>query len=89
MSELIKAVVSAIIIHEAQKRKPPDIAISFFGEHDLWFYNAVMDDKTCQACKELDEVGKFKGAHLRRYFPYLEIETDTRIKANVHPNCRC
>jgi len=85
-TQRILAVIHAI---EAIKRKPPELAtITFFGAHDYWHFRAVIDARTCDVCERLDR-RTFDGIHTREDFPYLEIEDENTIKANVHPNCRC
>jgi hypothetical protein len=85
----MKFVISAVRVVEAVTRIPMAYDVTFFSKEDRWQYEAVMDDRTCPACNEMDYAGTFTGNHLRRSFPYLEITDADRIKANVHPNCRC
>lgn len=76
---------------DAEKRIPPELRgkITFFSDYDLWEYHAVFDERLCDACSILADVGFFLGIHLRKYFPYLEIMDENRINCEVHPNCRC
>lgn len=89
---MIAAVVTAIEM--AQKRIPDEYSgLSFFSINDTWVYHAVFDDKFCVLCQAKAVPFTYSGLHLRRDFPYLEIETVNRIKARVHmprdDNCRC
>jgi len=87
--EAVKAVQRIKLEH----RHEPGPTATFFSEHDVWLYVAVIDSKVCEACREnekwSDIHGGFKGDHLRSHFPYLEIIDVNTIAANVHPNCRC
>lgn len=87
MSRIAAAVAAAL---EAQKRIPgPLRGYGFFGENDWWLFIAVMDNHTCMQCQDYADRGIFNGVDLRRLFPYLEVESENRVWANVHPNCRC
>lgn len=52
-------------------------------------YNAVLDDRLCDDCLEYEKQPRWFGNQLRTEFPYHEILDENRIKAKVHPNCRC
>lgn len=62
----------------------------FFSVEDIWTYVSEWGDTTCEACKEFAlGVPFFPGNQLRSSFPWLEIEDENTIAANVHPNCKC
>ena len=90
------AVLGAIIAHEAKKRIPPDLKGPFFGEYDLWMYDAVLDNKLCLDCLENEANPRFLGGELRTKFPYMVVLDENTIGGPepngdglVHPNCRC
>lgn len=100
MSRQILEVIQAVeAVQKAQRRIEPEHrhrpgeTATFFSEHDIWLYVAVMDAKVCEACRRNedwnDRYGGFRGTHLRAHFPFLEIIDVNTIAANVHPNCRC
>lgn len=62
---------------------------TFFSILDLWKYNAIMDTRVCELCRQYEDFEEFNGAMLRTFFPNLEIVSVGLIMANVHPNCRC
>ena len=66
---------------------PP--STTFFSIMDRWQYNAIMDTRVCELCRQYEDFGEFNGAMLRTFFPYLEIVDVGLILAHVHPNCRC
>lgn len=78
------------VIEEARKQIPIDLEdYTFFGIHDTWVYHAVFDTKLCVLCQAKTVPFTYSGIHLRAEFPDLEIESENRIGANVHINCRC
>lgn len=78
-------------IEPEHKHKPavPPYRATFFSEHDIWLYQAVIDSRVCPICTAHEETERFYGNHLRSTFPYLEIIDVQTIKVNAHPNCRC
>ena len=82
------------IIAEARKQIPLEYEdLTFFSVNDTWVYHAIFDTKLCILCQRKTVPFTYSGLHLRAEFPYLEIETENRIGANVHmprdDNCRC
>jgi hypothetical protein len=67
----------------------------YFSVEDLWVFIPDWTPTKTQA-GPCEECGMFAlgipfipGNQLRSSFPYLEIEDENTIAANVHPNCRC
>ena len=85
------AAVEAVVALGALKRRPePERPyLTYFSYEDVWLFQEVIDEKTCEECRRYAEHEEWHGNHLRANFPYLEIEDANTIKANVHPNCRC
>jgi len=86
LTEVVQAVMA---VQEAQKRIPPDIKKTFFSRFDVWIYHAVLDNKLCDQCLAFEKQPRYFGSEIRSLFPYLEIQDENTIKANVHPHCRC
>lgn len=86
--QIVKA-VKAVRRIERPVAWQPHKPVTFFSVHDVWLYVAVMDSKVCEQCRKYEDIGRFRGNHLRATFPYLEIVGTNTIMANVHPNCRC
>jgi hypothetical protein len=62
----------------------------FFGQEDIWNFIPSWDAKQCDECGEYAlGIPFFSGAQIRSAFPYMEVEDENTIAANVHPNCRC
>lgn len=89
MSHIVQLIQIVEAVLEAQQRIPPEYGhLTYFSVTDLWLFHAVMDDVVCPECEAYDG-HTYKGFRLRGLLPYLEIEDENRIKAHVHPNCRC
>jgi len=76
MSQLIRAVIAAVVVHEGTKKRrlfPYRPSVTFFSHADIWILQARGDTKVCPICRELEDIGEFRGDHLRAAFPYLEI----------------
>ena len=83
-------IIRVCIAVEATRRIPPELqGITFFADTDVWIYHEVSDDRLCDTCRKLAQVGYFMGDHLRIIFPYLFIQDENTIYCMVHPNCRC
>ena len=96
MSQNCISIVEVIqAVEGAKKRKdfPLRPGVTFFSILDVWLYQAVMDERLCLICDRHDDVGEYRGHHLRVRFPYLEIIDENTIKAHAHmprdDNCRC
>lgn len=99
MSQLVKEVVAAIIaVKEAKKRRlfPTRPGVTFFSVHDIWLYQMYEIPTTCDDCKNNEDIGEFRGNHLRAKFPYLVILDENTIGGPeaggdglVHPHCGC
>ena len=62
---------------------------SKYSEHTWWLFDARQTSpKTCPTCQSLDG-SHYRGDELPWAFPYLIDYTANKIKAKVHPNCRC
>lgn len=102
LSSLIQTVqvveaVQSVLIADAKSRIPPELKgkVTFFTEHDLWLFQAILDERVCPRCVHHDG-NIFPGLNLRFIWPYLKI-----LNVNViggpgpgntgldHPNCRC
>lgn len=70
-----------------------DPRVTFFSILDVWLYQAVLDERLCLICDRHDDVGEYRGNHLRVRFPYYEIIDENTIKVHAHmprdDNCRC
>ncbi len=96
--EIVLAAVAAVAYVEQLLEQqtpflivPEDYAghgVSYFSEHDWWYFQAITDDRTCFPCNTNDKT-TFTGDELLDMFPYLEIGDENTILAWVHPNCRC
>ena len=82
----VKAVIAVNSLRRIPEEYKPQ---TFFGEHDLWIYVPIYDEKLCPTCEAHARDLVFRGSELRSKFKYLKIIDDGRIYANVHPNCRC
>lgn len=81
----VKAVIDKSWIPEALQGKA-----TFFSYDDIWQFIPSWDAKQCEECGEFAlGIPFMSGAQLRASFPYLEIEDENTIAANVHHNCRC
>ncbi len=93
----VAAVVAAVVyIEELLEWQTPKVVpetytgqgVSYFSEHDWWYFQAITDDRTCFPCNSLDKI-TFTGDELLAVFPYLEIGDENTLFAWVHPYCRC
>jgi hypothetical protein len=93
----VAAVVAAVVyLEELLEWQTPKIVfedylgqgVSYFSEHDWWYFQAISDDRTCWDCNGWDKT-TFTGEELLSVFPYLEIGDENTILAWVHPHCRC
>lgn len=56
---------------------------------DWWLFDARMTSpKTCPVCKALDMM-RYRGDQIPTVFPYHTHMAINKIRAWVHPNCRC
>lgn len=56
---------------------------------DWWFFDArTTSPKTCPVCKALDGM-MYRGDRIPTLFPYHTHMAVNKIRAKVHPNCRC
>lgn len=84
--------ISQLFPSEAKLRIPLNVSPdkTFFGHGDRWTFHSVLDDRICMICIDKHyPSGLYMGSHLRQHFPELEILDNNRVKANLHPNCRC
>ncbi len=99
MSQLVREVVAAVAaVREAKKRRlfPTRPSVTFFSIHDVWIWQSALDSKVCPTCDGYENMGEFRGDHLRAKFPYLVILDENTIGGPgdggdglAHPNCRC
>lgn len=68
---------------------PTQRGVTFFSVHDVWLWQSELDHKVCPICRGHETSHEFRGNHLRRDFPYLEVVDLVTIYPNAHPNCRC
>jgi len=88
----VQELISVVEAVKAVSRIPTPrerVGLTYFSHQDLWLFQEVVDEVTCEDCRRFAEHDEFHGNHLRINFPYLEIMDDSTIAANIHPNCRC
>lgn len=79
--------VNAVISTRAVKKA--DHQGYHHSPYDWWIFKARMTSpKTCPVCKALD-LHDYRGDWIPTIFPYHRHMRVNRIKASVHPNCRC
>jgi hypothetical protein len=87
---VIAAVKAVQQIQKAKQRIPKEYKeYSFFSQNDLWIYNLMLTENTCNDCIARAQPFFYYGNRIRGLFPYLEITSENRIEALVHPNCNC
>jgi hypothetical protein len=85
VTRAVQAVIDASWIPEALRGKAV-----FFSTNVIWQFIPSWDAKQCPVCGEFAlGIPYLSGSQIRRIFPYLTIENEDTINANVHPNCRC
>lgn len=102
VSSLIQTVqvveaVQSVLIADAKSRIPKQLKgiVTFFSEHNLWYFQAILDEKVSKGCNHHNG-NVFPGTNLRFIWPYLTILNENLIggpepggKGLEHPNCRC
>lgn len=97
MRNIINLVQAIQVVRESKSRIPPELeAFTFFGEQDLWLFDARGDTTVrCPLCFNHDG-NIFPGTNIRFNWPYLVIMSQNMIGGPaaggdglVHPNCRC
>jgi hypothetical protein len=70
-------------------RSSPDDRGDPYSPHNWWIFDAKQTSpKTCPVCQSL-EGSHYRGDEIQAAFPYHIQKTANKIKAKVHPHCRC